>query len=120
MVINNSVHIEENRNGWCATDLDQDGKIKKWGFCNEQCEDDSKHLRVAKLNILNSMTECQYLINISPAANITNFNPHLELCLGQKHNISTLLSFKRENKTEQEKEEQKLKALASKKIFCNI
>jgi len=112
---------EEKKRGWCATHTNDDGLIKGWGVCREECSNPSLGYSYANMNLLTD-EECKNLIRYrrEEAAKDEEiewtdpaFDSNRELCAGKKTKIvDTAVVFVRRKKKKKVMEEDK--ALATK------
>jgi len=107
-----STDEKEKSNGWCATDLNKKGAIKKWGFCSPICQDKRQTFMSANLNILTDK-ECNVLIDAMPKGRrkVMNWNEKYEFCAGKKHSFpKKMYTFKRLKKKQETINEERASA----------
>merc|ERR1712240_797805 len=117
---------EEKKRGWCATHTNDDGEIKGWGVCREECSNPSLGYSYANMNLLTD-EECKNLIRYrrEEAAKDEEiewtdpaFDSNRELCAGKKTKIvDTAVVFVRRRK---KKIKHWLRKLDLSKRFQNI
>jgi len=101
-------------NGWCATKLDDDKKIERYGFCNSACKDVRQGFMFANLNLLTN-EECATLIRHDETKPIDEkvnmeWNKEYEICTGKKNKFPKHLTMVRTRRTKKERKELKAKA----------
>ena len=54
---------KEESNGWCATEEDNNEKIKSWGYCSKECKPKEDGFMYANMNILTDEEAVELLKN---------------------------------------------------------
>merc|ERR1712083_460597 len=96
--------LDENFNGWCATDVDDKKRIKEMGLCQDKakCKSQSHAITFATINLL-TKDECEYLLQANSTEKGYDIVPDYEMCGGKKNLFPAKRPvFAREQKTRKE------------------
>ncbi|XP_023329707.1 uncharacterized protein LOC111702294 [Eurytemora carolleeae] len=73
--------------GWCATNVDKNGKIREVGLCADSCMSEVTNIDFTSINLL-TQDECKYIFELSkylnPDSSDIGFQSEIEMCGGKK------------------------------------